>query len=422
MGGNVKKNLVLVVITLFGLLLSGCQAAYSLTESSFEIIETPPLNATDNATPTGEWNPEACIPSVTNFSYPAYIPEILLDPNMPEHEIITPPEPWELVTNLPNMEEEYYRNIFNFVISPNNELWLTANERLYRFNLETHQFTTPDILGVFYTGGESIVVSPDGTLWLTSFHSTYPHGEIGWLSRFDPVEQRFHFVRDNQNLLIDGDYSSMEIAFDQTGELWLLMTGLEDSLFSYDPDTNDAHQYSLPDDYSYINSLTFSPDGALWMIDSSQQVVFNFNPSTGDITPFPFGYADRDGLYFDAPLLGANYYLYFDNEGNLWVSDRGWLEFASAGIPIWNRIIRSPVFITDQLLTEQRYSWLRPFHEFQSSDGIYWFTALNGTVRLDPETGEWCLFTTESSPVVEDSNHTLWMAAYGGMYRYQLQP
>ncbi|MEW5940901.1 MAG: hypothetical protein AB1750_14620, partial [Chloroflexota bacterium] len=62
----------------------------------------------------------------------------------------------------------------------------------------------------------------------------------------------------------------------------------------------------------------------------------------------------------------------------------------------------------------------RPYGLSESSDGMFWFWSSIGTVRLNPKIGEWCLFTTYSSPVVEYSNHNLWMVADNKLYKYEL--
>ena len=106
--------------------------------------------------------------------------------------------------------------------------------------------------------------------------------------------------------------------------------------------------------------------------------------------------------------------------GWLWVEDRGFFEFPGEDNPIWHKVIRSPVFISDDVRPELQYAWTRPYETFQSSDGSYWFTAPVGIVHLSPESGEWCLFTTEESPVVEDENRNLWIVAFGKLYRLTL--
>ena len=57
---------------------------------------------------------------------------------------------------------------------------------------------------------------------------------------------------------------------------------------------------------------------------------------------------------------------------------------------------------------------------YHSSNDMYWFSSNAGIVRLNPQIGEWCLFTNYTSQVIEDESQNLWIVVNGVLYKYQL--
>jgi hypothetical protein len=142
--------------------------------------------------------------------------------------------------------------------------------------------------------------------------------------------------------------------------------------------------------------------------------------------------AHESRVYYGPPSLervGTPGTLYFDREGRLWLSNKGWLDFKDPANPVWYEIIPSAVFLTDNGEfvgdnpegSRSRYGWREPSKIYQSSNGWYWFTA-DGIIRLDPQEAEWCRFTTGRSPVVEDEDGYLWIVVYDKLYKYDLEP
>ena len=121
--------------------------------------------------------------------------------------------------------------------------------------------------------------------------------------------------------------------------------------------------------------------------------------------------------------------LFFDRNGRLWIDNKGWLDFTNPAKPIWYEIIPSPVFLTNDGWFDIRigdgqiskYGWLVPSEISQSTNGWFWFTTGRDD-WLNPKKGEWCLFTTGSSPVVEDNDRNLWIVVFDKLYKFQLEP
>ena len=168
------------------------------------------------------------------------------------------------------------------------------------------------------------------------------------------------------------------------------------------------------------SDVAMGPDGKIWMADVGLEQLASYDPASGEYAVYD---GRAPGVLSDLSreaLIGYIYSLYVDRGGRLWLDDRGWIDFSNPRDPVWNTVIRSPVFINNVVSPEDQYNWDRPNHIYQSSDGLYWFSGAVGMVRFDSETGEWCKFTTGSSPITEDNQGNLWIAVYGKLYRYHL--
>jgi hypothetical protein len=158
-----------------------------------------------------------------------------------------------------------------------------------------------------------------------------------------------------------------------------------------------------------------------------ETVLSRYYPATGELQPYQ-GTFSFIGENVDFPNLAVpgDSPLLLDSSDRLWVSTEGWLNHPASTRPEWYRIIQPPIFIdgfADKGFGGSGYGGFTrsiPFGMNESSDGMFWFWSWVGTVRLNPKIGEWCLFTTYSSPVVEDSNHNLWMVADNKLYKYEL--
>jgi hypothetical protein len=181
-----------------------------------------------------------------------------------------------------------------------------------------------------------------------------------------------------------------------------------------------VRQLPAPQD-SYWGDIAIAPDGAVWIADWGAGQLVRYDPTTGQATPYVGNFWTRQDFSQEA-FEGSIGNLYFDRSGRLWIQDRGWLDFTTRGQPMWYQVVRSPVFIDDQVHPESQYGWYRPSTTYQSSNGFFWFGYPAGMVRLDPESGEWCRFTTASGPIAEDEDHNLWIAVFNKLYKYSLEP
>lgn len=110
--------------------------------------------------------------------------------------------------------------------------------------------------------------------------------------------------------------------------------------------------------------------------------------------------------------------LLIDNSNNLWIGDYAIvnLDETSAAFLSKKIIIRSPVFITNRVNDRAEVVWSRPSPNNVTEDGRIWYSSLRGDAWHQPETGEWCMFTTANSNIVQDGEGNLWIIYDNALY------
>jgi len=340
---------------------------------------------------------------------------------------IPPPVEWE--PQIPPEQDPTKTpwNVDGIAVRSSDEIWLSAGA--VRFRPSTHEMVSYTVkVGNSEFEPYKLFLSKDGTLWglgnlsVNGKRSAYMTGEfLGFLSRYNADADRFEAVMDEDKILTG--FSVDGVGEDAQGNLWL---AFENNLVRYDPRANKAERRMSQEQGYGFRNFAFAPDGAIWLAAHvpespyrAEQVV-RYDPITGEIKSY--------GKFGIPPGTSENSYLvlYFDRVGRLWANDYGWLEippeFPEKGSFVWYELIRSPIFITDRAGGEYKYGWVRPDYIYEDSTGIFWFSSVAGLARFDPDSGDWCLVSTVHGPVVEDSEHNLWVAGEGQIYKYRLQP
>lgn len=353
-----------------------------------------------------------CIQPPIQVAYPY---KTFLEPGDEYLPTTLPPKEWE-----PQLSTEQSKQLMPFpsaisiVAQSNDRIWLTTGHELICYQstsrtLKTYTIESSD--GKIFLPNQ-LFLSRDGTLWGVGHGSLSP----SLLSKYDAENDRFEFVLDQEGVLafISG---AVQVAEDTQGLLWLIADQI---LYSFDPDTLQAHR--ALDQQSYLfQSVIGAPDGAIWLAATETEETFNkpFIIRYDNFTDEIKHYGHPPGIIEGETVEN----LYFDSAGRLWADDYGWLEFSTSNEAVWYRIVRSPVFITRAKGGEFKYSWYRPSHIYESSNGFFWFPTLGlGLVKLNLQDGEWCLVTTLDSPIAEDTDHNLWLAGEHQLYKYHLSP
>lgn len=385
------------------------------------------LNACHSKTPVSE-----CIGPPVTWEFPvmATMPANFLLDSVTE---IPPPGSWEVVTTLP--ESGY---VYDLAAHSRDHIWIILNHDLYGYSTRTRRWKKFSSTSKLEVGPNSLYVANDGTLWGIDFS-----GDGSWrdydfnvplLMRYDETADRFEFVEDRDRILHSGMsvVGISEPVSNPSGELWLLLIERVDEeyihrLVSFNPEnltvtqhlTSTASIYTNDLQESRFNAMGITDDGRVWIADYGKGQLLYYDPSSGEFHSYQGHPGALNG--FSTEDLRDLYFLYVDRMGHLWVDDRGWFDFSDPRNMVWHKVVRSPAFITDFASPENQYGWSRPDQMYHSSNGLYWFSVSGaGMVVLDPTIGEWCKFTTESSPISEDSQGYLWIAVYGKLYRYPL--
>ncbi len=350
--------------------------------------------------------------------------------NLPKE--IPPSGSWQVESSLP---QTGYIN--SLVTHSSNEIWIIIDDDLFKYNINSRQWQKVLLPGNFTDSPISLYAANDGTLWgidLSRFNKLKNDKELPLLMRFNETTNNFEFVKDVDGILNSGmDVGTIiEPSINENGELWMILVEEIDQeylyyLLSFNPKnkkvvkhlTAQAKVQNSVSDESRFNDLAILPDGLVWISDYGKGQLIYYDPSTGESNIYK-GYSGALDDISNEDLHHVNN-LYVDRIGRLWVDDRGFLDFSNPKDPMWHKIVRSPIFIGDARSPENQYGWSRPDLMYQSTDGIYWFSdAGNGMINLDPTTGEWCKFTTGSSPIAEDNQGNLWIAVFGKLYKYKL--
>jgi hypothetical protein len=381
---------------------------------------------TSCATATPEFKDATCIPPVEKLAYPVGVPA---PPDFEPTEV-APLGGWQFQTALPEPSE---RTNAPQLSAGTNEVWVLPldSKKIYKYLVRTDQWKVYNTIENQNVVPRNIFKARDGTLWgldtmAPEFKSNF---EYPLLSKYDESADRFEFVRDVDGLLDKVLITSIpiDVAEDNSSRLWFfgnLPAGNDTGLYSFDPQTSKAEKrLSLPLGYGYEGPV-IAPDGNIWFLNQKEDRLVYYSPTTRQTT-----------TYYGLPIFQPreNYSpLFFDREGRLWINNKGWLDFTDLTKPVWYEIIPSPVFITDRggfIINiggddqkDSRYGEADPHITSQSSNGWYWFTTGSGTIKLDPVKEEWCLFTTGSSPVVDDGNGYLWMMVFDKLYKYNIRP
>jgi hypothetical protein len=368
------------------------------------------------------YSEDGCVKPAVVLAYPTGYGRSITS----EKQDVLPLPPWKEQAEVYNDTKDFSASIFSMILRHRNgrsdQIWLSYSIKEQGF-IAYYDFTTKKV--VTYTAfsltfvPKFIYSSDDGNIWGVAYDAESPQ-KIFFVKFNDAIED-FEIASSSIKYYY-GDIAA--ITKDSDGLYWIslmsrdLKTGEKKfTFFSLDSKTFEAIEIPSVAILQPM-SLAVGPDNKVWMIVFTNEnwQLSVFDPVSKTVSTYEEPPRLADG--FTSEEINGLTWLYFDKLGRLWVDDRGWFEFSSTNRPQWYRVVRSSVFIEEQVYSEVPYIWRRPISMIQSTDGMYWFTSPVGIVRLDEISGKWCLFTTSISKVLEDSKHQLWIVAGGRLYKY----
>lgn len=359
------------------------------------VVSPPPDNQ-------GSTSAEKCISPVVNLAFPRE------EASAPQNNEALLPMGWAEITTLPN---ELYDKVNDLSLElirwqdNHDEIWVFSDQYAFIYRPDMATWVRGPIIP-FAGAHRNVAMTEDGTIWYGSSDNRDPY----LIYRYEESNGQFKSAVEKRGAFTSAYVVDLEV--DHKGLLWLLVHESENnndivSLYSFDPVKSELLRHIS--DVVYSN-IVIANDDSVYAMKTVDKLMHYF-PATKQ--------SETYDLPTDNDSAGNPVSLYLDGRSRLWVSDRGWFDFSSNENPLWFTIIRSPIFI-DYIHPHGRYVWFRPEILLESSNGLLWFASSKGTVQLDPATGQWCLFTTYASQLLEDHNHNLWMLINGALYNYHL--
>lgn len=352
-----------------------------------------------------------CIAPASPFSYPVNQKHAVPSPTKR-----LPPPPWQVEASLPEGPSVGHALDWISLARTTNgysEVWLKRTldsgegkpeVQFWVYQAKTKKWNDIDhSIDGKRTSGASIHLGSNGTLWVESSSSGG-----GYFTAFNDQEQQFAFPAKHHQLP-----QGIRLP-DATGSFWILAP--KDGIYHFDPLNHIlSKELSFPEletgSSLYGSMADIAPDGSIYFLSvtgESQTRLLHFVPKTERLEEVPY----HDYLEETA------FSLFVDRAGRVWMNDIGWMDPDNT----WNRIVRSPLFITDQAESAWNFVWMRPDILQESEDGRLWFQSANGLTWMDPQKGQWCWFTTEVSNLVEDGQGNLWMISGGKLYQHSQTP
>ncbi len=357
-------------------------------------------------------NSDQCIPPLFTSSYPYGDIDGEAAANISFDKPIIPPIGWERVSEIPDeftssKGERWSSGIYFTRKQPGyTEVWSYGRDveslstYIYRTDTKQWQQVAAPVRGDYFLDHENNV-------WIIPFW--FLDKTQASLYRLDSDNTAVPVV-DSEHLLSNGQIKSIQIGPD--GVFWVLFYDESDNvgLYSFSPDTLKAELH-LTDLYFFNEELVIDKDYNLYLMKDLDTVI-RYNPTTGE--------TKTRGIPPDDGRFGLSTVLYLDDDNRLWVNDRVWFDLSDADFASINIVFRSPIFI-DLMPGVGQYVWDSPMPLVDTSDGRLWYTSSRGLAWFKPETGDWCLFTTDPGKIVKDSQQDLWIMVDDTLYTLNLR-
>jgi hypothetical protein len=393
------KKILLLLMTL---IISSCSTGFKHTESEINTPECMPL----------------LLPNGLYINQPEGIPPIVDEPFAPGK--------WVNVHNfIPKADIGSSYILLDLISFGGNEkMLLQVNLQYVIFDINTKTLTflkdSQNILWPYFRYG--------GTFWLIS--CIVLEREIR-LAHYD--HQLGSFLQDT--IETDIDISRIAAITSRENNLWLIIQDAKGLFYigQFDPEKDklsindfalislneygeDNEQY-LPDIYNGINGIA---------IDSKNRPYFSYKTREKQLMVLRLNSDNKFQIVYVAPddsrashYATGGFGLFIDEHDILWISDHAWVnvnddvfrQFYQAA-----EIYRSPVFVAAGPRFDPMYRWFRPIPRTRTADNRLWYSSERGTAWYQPETGEWCMFSSSRSTILKDSEGNLWMTYGDALY------
>lgn len=350
---------------------------------------------------------EVCMPPVFKGAFPVKNKDETMPPFSYPTDRNQAPESWDEIVKLNHETYAYIELLFTRIIRDEEELvYRIVNhsqrtEKVFTINTESGEISE-----LFHIKPKNrFYIDNDGIVWvLISKTNPENYKDYHELLYFDEQAQKLVPVVDDEGILVSAPIADLDIGPDN--DIWVVLSYSYENrqIYRFSPATGKATAYMEPGIYSsidvdnYNNLYILRYDGFIQRYDSESGQVSEYKiPS--------YGYA----------LSGGMASFYFAEDDKVWLNDKMWFNNDMDFSDVYY-VVRSPIFIGPSPGLMAPYEWMEANLHAETPDGRYWFRSFVGAAWFEPESGEWCMFTTSDSNILKDSEGNLWMTYDNSLY------
>lgn len=202
-------------------------------------------------------------------------------------------------------------------------------------------------------------------------------------------------------------HNILEAKPSRDGEVWfvLIKAGEGNQIYKYDDKSHHLAEFFLQEE---IVGLEIDSAGFVY--------AFHRNGRIRRYDPISFEIQDYSLAFVNGSLSAPKIKTLITGNNELWVNDIAKFHIFENGLQNQQVIFRSPVFLTQYFSGYQPLLWERPEPLVDTEDGRIWFRSSRGLAWHQPETGEWCMFTSADSNIVKDLEGNLWLVYDNALY------
>ena len=397
LGGKMKNNLNVFIVFLLLINLSACIGQQ--VDTDFKNI--------DNLSGVVKNDSETCMSPLFDDAIPMGEESFVIADAIQDDIILIPPNTWNKKAVLP-LHDLSFQAIHFTGAEESEELWFRnfkdSGISYWTFSPIKKEWEEK----VSYSSEHEYFFDTQNQLWLfTSENSTLEF--LMFDKKLNTLVSMFEIPHQ--------EYFSwyLRYSYSPTHNLWLLTHNHETNssgLFLVDLESGELTNPRRPEEGSLDisnNWITLKTDqkGRLFTLNIDG-IVERFNVSTGEIA--------RRGIPTAMDILDlSSRDFFFTQDDRVLLDDRAIFDNGEY-LSNLHVIFRSPVFITKIFNGVQPFVWESPEPQAETEDGRIWYKSNRGLAWHQPETGEWCMFTSAKSNIVKDSQGNLWIVYDNALY------
>ncbi|HNR46176.1 MAG TPA: hypothetical protein PKO03_03850 [Anaerolineaceae bacterium] len=369
--------------------------------------------------PTPEQTNDCLVP-IRNFDYPLG-PQENYSPEQIEifETIKLPPQDWQRIANLPAIGE------LKLIQAKENEIviWINTSNDFIRYRVKDRQWSQGEFITGPTSGNFIFFLDRENYVWRARFTglNTGVGRSDALLSRYDEESDRWEAV---SFLLEEQDELGIRhIEVDSQGFFWFVAINNENisRLYRFDPKTMTLQSHL--DEYVVYPNFVVEQQTLLIVADNFDA---GLNPGyvlieyALDSSTIQNHYHIPLQFVGTCPTISSNllFSLFSDNQNRVWLGTRSWLDLSLKDAYEWHVVMPDPVFISI-FPGAGNWVWGEPEITAQTPDGRLWYQAIRGTGWTNPQSGEWCVFTSYRSSVLPDGYGNLWLVADDALYIFE---